>query len=242
MSRKIATRLQQCEQRITERQDPAVAREARDAMDPKALREIGSIGEEVEFEWLCMFFLQGSTHAQSHSGYWLPKIEALENMWCTIDRGIAACLRFLKCNGDRFQPLQRTLQILGWLLKERLTKRTEYYKRTKHTAYKQLEAGWQPIPNRPADSGGDGIALAKDLRKDVESINMMLQKGMYVKARVTQARQFFTPCYWVSLMRNREHRFIGKKKLVINSLCFKTLKFILNAKLIYFVKNKDHVN
>jgi mRNA N6-methyladenine demethylase len=182
MSRKIAARLEQCERRMTERQDPALAREARDAMDPKALREIGSIGEEIEFEWLCMFFLQGSTHAQSHSGHWLPNIEALEKMWCTIDRGIAACLRFLKDHGDRIRPLQRTLQIVGWLLKERLTKRNEYYKRTKHTAYKQLEAGWQPIPNRPADGSGEGIALARDLRNDVEFVNTMLQKGMYVKA------------------------------------------------------------
>ena len=181
VSSNISKALADCERKILNNQSCDVPEKARNAMDPKVLREIGSIAEEIEFEWLCMFFLQGSIHAESHSGYWLPKIVALEKMWCTIDRGIASCLRFLVSYGDTVVPLQRTLQILNWLLKERVTKRNEYYKRIKHMAYKVLEPGWRPIPNRPIDKGGKDVALSKDLKFEVDFVSTMLQKRLYYK-------------------------------------------------------------
>jgi mRNA N6-methyladenine demethylase len=150
-------------------------------MDPAVLRRLATVGDEVEFEWLRMFFLQGETHARSHHEYWLPNIEKLEQFWCLINRGIYACVQFLRNHlSPNIVPQKRTLQILHWLLNEALMKRREYETRVQSYAYTVLEKGWQPIPNRPVDASTDGLGMPHNLSNDVELVQHLLTKKMYV--------------------------------------------------------------
>ena len=47
----------------------------------KTIQRLGEIHREVEFQWIRMFWLQGTRHAESHRGYWKPRVEELTQAW-----------------------------------------------------------------------------------------------------------------------------------------------------------------
>ena len=152
----------------------------KETMDPQILRQLGSINQEIEFEWLRMFFIQGKEHMKAHVDYWLPRIEKLERYWQKIDRAINVCIHCLEDNQDlSFKPTRRTLDILLWLLRERKTLRVEYERRMRHSAYKVLEPKWQPIVARPCDEN-DPHALPHDLNNVISIVDHYLQNKMFV--------------------------------------------------------------
>ena len=62
----------------------------RDANEPlsNAVRTLGETHREVEFQWIRMFWLQGTAHAAHHDGYWTRRIEELTQAWDVMELGL----------------------------------------------------------------------------------------------------------------------------------------------------------
>ena len=153
----------------------------KDTLDPQILRQLGSVNLEIEFQWLRMFFIQGTEHMKAHEQYWLPRIEKLEKVWANIERIIYSCVEYLNINKESsFKPSRRTLDILLWLLRERKTLRLEYNRRIRHSAYKVLEPKWRPILNRPTDLEDSTNGLLDNLDGIISIVDYYLRNKLFV--------------------------------------------------------------
>ena len=63
------------------------------------LRLISEVHSELETEWLLPWAAQGKAHASSHSRYWGPKQQALEDAWLRLEARAACMLGFLHAAG-----------------------------------------------------------------------------------------------------------------------------------------------
>ena len=138
---------------------------------------VGEVATEVEFQWVRMFWLQvcpvcvscfhsrltrphilllllllllqGSRHADSHSGYWLPRIKQLTEAWKQFEVNAAECMQHLKrgakaANAVTAPPL-RCYDMMVYLLDDRQEKRREFSRREGHITYRKLPADCRPV-------------------------------------------------------------------------------------------------
>ena len=65
------------------------------ALMASTLRLIEEVHSEVEFEWLRPWGVQGTHHAETHAGYWAPRMAKLHAAWLRMEARTAAHLGFL---------------------------------------------------------------------------------------------------------------------------------------------------
>lgn len=126
------------------------------------LRLVEEVHSEVEFEWLRPWGVQGRTHAETHKGYWQPRLERLERTWRQFEARTAAHLAFLVA-ASTAPPEQAAKQLpegvrcfdvlLGLLTKRegmatdaKQQGRAGWRARAASREYKGLPQGSQPFP------------------------------------------------------------------------------------------------
>lgn len=84
---------------------------------------------------------QGQRHADTHSQYWLPRVQQLTQHWCTFERSAGDCFKSLELAATgpgattNASPPLRCYDMMLYLLEDRQTKRDEFHKRASHPTY-----------------------------------------------------------------------------------------------------------
>eukprot|EP01134_Creolimax_fragrantissima_P008472 CFRG8472T1 len=123
------------------------------------VQAVGHLHIELEFEWVRMFWLQGTAHAQSHTRYWLGCIRVLTQYLEQCEAFLALVVDVL---GGRLHPEDgrsigickagacmckdlRTYAMTIYILKEIRFRRRENDKRVKSPAYHYLVQKDKPV-------------------------------------------------------------------------------------------------
>ena len=70
----------------------------------RTIQRLGEVHREVEFQWIRMFWLQGTRHAASHGGYWKPRVEELTQAWDAMELGYRWALAALRTGAQTLNP------------------------------------------------------------------------------------------------------------------------------------------
>ena len=111
----------------------------------KTVQQLGDVHREVEFQWIRMFWLQGERHADSHAGYWKPRIHELTQAWDAMELGYRWALDCLHKGADSGVVELRAYDMMLYLLGEVAELRSEHVKRCASPAYAQVPKDCRPV-------------------------------------------------------------------------------------------------
>jgi alpha-ketoglutarate-dependent dioxygenase FTO len=141
----------------------------------KILHVLGDAHREVEFQWLRMFWLQGTRHASQHETYWAARIEELTQAWDAMELGLRwACdaCRLAADGKARSEP--RAFEMLRYLLETIAECREEHDARCEAGAYAQVPEDCRPIDLPRFD---DKSPLPRDLRPVLNTLELWRRKA-----------------------------------------------------------------
>ena len=165
-----------------------------------AVRVLGETHREVEFQWIRMFWLQGTRHAAQHDGYWTRRIEELTQAWDVMELGafIFFSRRYFRMGnyidvvffftGLRFamdacaraadgkaKAEPRAFEMLRYLLETIAELREEHDARTQSGAYAQV-----PDDCKPVDLPGfdDSSPLPRNLRPVLNTLERHRRRAL----------------------------------------------------------------
>jgi alpha-ketoglutarate-dependent dioxygenase FTO len=141
----------------------------------KILHVLGDAHREVEFQWLRMFWLQGTRHASQHETYWAARIEELTQAWDAMELGLRwACdaCRLAADGKARSEP--RAFEMLRYLLETIAECREEHDARCEAGAYAQVPEDCRPIDLPRFD---DKSPLPRDLRPVLTTLELWRRKA-----------------------------------------------------------------
>jgi alpha-ketoglutarate-dependent dioxygenase FTO len=148
----------------------------------KLMQGVAEAHREVEFQWIRMFWLQGSAHARQHGAYWTRRIEELTQAWDAMELGLRWGLDALRLcakekgrraagsgeddDGGSLSP--RDYDVAAYLLGEIAEAREAYRARVDAAAYGRLPAERRPVRNAP---GFDAKSpMPEDLRPVAKAV------------------------------------------------------------------------
>ena len=154
----------------------------------------------MEFQWIRMFWLQGTRHAAQHDGYWTRRIEELTQAWDVMELGafIFYLRRYFRMGnyidvvffftGLRFamdacaraadgkaKAEPRAFEMLRYLLETIAKLREEHDARTQSGAYAQV-----PDDCKPVDLPGfdDSSPLPRNLRPVLNTLERHRRRAL----------------------------------------------------------------
>jgi len=154
----------------------------------KLMQGVAEAHREVEFQWIRMFWLQGSAHARQHRAYWTRRIEELTQAWDAMELGLRWGLDALRLGAkkkgrkdtpgsggdpsrvlrDDFEITPRDYDVAAYLLGEIAEAREAYRARVQAAAYGRLPAERRPVRNAP---GFDAKSpMPEDLRPVAKAV------------------------------------------------------------------------
>lgn len=114
--------------------------------------------DDLEFEWLRQFNAQGSMHRDTH-GWWVPKMEALQELWLGLER--LTCRRVRDALAAEGQggggASGELLELLRDALARRQRLRSAWAERARDPLYAGLDEDYAPLP---CLHDADALALA----------------------------------------------------------------------------------
>eukprot|EP00941_MAST-03F_sp_MAST-3F-sp1_P005199 g5199.t1 len=111
--------------------------------EASVIRLIGEVQTEIEMQWLRMFWVQGKRHADSHKRFWLQKISKLLVKWKTFEKIFDKTIKMMQINAKLFTT--RSMEMMLFILNERVAGRREWKQRTKHKCYAKLSHDLRPM-------------------------------------------------------------------------------------------------
>eukprot|EP00617_Octactis_speculum_P009295 CAMPEP_0185790724 /NCGR_PEP_ID=MMETSP1174-20130828/157877_1 /TAXON_ID=35687 /ORGANISM="Dictyocha speculum, Strain CCMP1381" /LENGTH=430 /DNA_ID=CAMNT_0028485551 /DNA_START=167 /DNA_END=1459 /DNA_ORIENTATION=+ len=148
--------------------------------------------DELEFEWVRQWFVQGETHAKVHP-YWHRPMEHLVNTWVALQRhtqreveALLAKAGNLQAKGGERSILVAQVVKLAHQLEERASKREAWEMRVRDKVWKTLPEDCRPLPLPKDDARGADVteafassalsrSLARRLRLRLEEKNQSAQ-------------------------------------------------------------------
>ena len=115
---------------------------------------------EIELEWLRPWAAQGSAHAESHGGYWRPRIEKLVAAWEALEARTAATVALLEAAAGMEAAAAaallpegvRCFDVLLQLLERREAQRDGWRARLSSRSYREAPPHRQPFELLPPDA------------------------------------------------------------------------------------------
>lgn len=147
----------------------------------RTIQRLGEIHREVEFQWIRMFWLQGTRHAESHGGYWRLRIEELTQAWDAMELGYRWALSALRRGARTGEVQLRTYDVVLYLLGEVAEMRGEHSKRCESPAYDQVPEDCRPVD---APSFSENAPMPYDLRPVIAAL-----EGWRARASRTQGQR-----------------------------------------------------
>lgn len=143
------------------------------------LRKVGEIAIELEFDWIRMFWVAGQAQADSHSAYWLPAIEQLEEQWRVLQAALAMAVLAAGELADSAEVktagnLTRSFDMLLYLLGDLWTRRVDWDKRLKSPAYARLPRSCRPVDRPLCDERVSG--LPRDTRPVTRRVKALKER------------------------------------------------------------------
>jgi alpha-ketoglutarate-dependent dioxygenase FTO len=122
-------------------------------LDPILMRVAAESHLTIEFDWIRMYYIQGQKHADSHHGYWQPRMNQLLERWSYYERSLPIIAGYLvEMESDLGSKNQRSKRMFIWLLDEQIEKRRDYRKRCRSSAYFTLETEERPMELPASDT------------------------------------------------------------------------------------------
>ena len=141
----------------------------------KILHVLGDAHREVEFQWLRMFWLQGTRHASQHETYWAARIEELTQAWDAMELGLRwACDACRLAADGKAKTEPRAFEMLRYLLETIAECREEHDARCEAGAYAQVPEDCRPIDLPRFD---DKSPLPRDLRPVLTTLELWRRKA-----------------------------------------------------------------
>jgi alpha-ketoglutarate-dependent dioxygenase FTO len=84
----------------------------------RSAQTMGETHRECEFQWIRMFWLQGSRHAASHAAYWRRRIAELTQAWDAMELGYRWALDALRAGASTGAMPLRAYDVVSYLLAE----------------------------------------------------------------------------------------------------------------------------
>ena len=115
---------------------------------------------EIELEWLRPWAAQGLAHAESHGGYWRPRIEKLVAAWGALEARTAATVALLEAAAGMEAAAAaallpegvRCFDVLLQLLERRESQRDGWRARLASRSYREAPPHRQPFELLPPDA------------------------------------------------------------------------------------------
>eukprot|EP00937_MAST-01D_sp_MAST-1D-sp2_P006143 g6143.t1 len=117
----------------------------------KQMRAEQALLDELEFEWVRQFWLQGRLHSELHR-WWLGPIAQLTEQWARLERRTAAQLGLLRtaARGARCGGVStKAFDVLLQALMGRQARREDWAQRARSKAHTRLEPGRRPVQPVP---------------------------------------------------------------------------------------------
>ena len=146
----------------------------------RTIQRLGEIHREVEFQWIRMFWLQGTRHAESHRGYWKPRIDELTQAWDAMELRYRWALTALRRGSENGEIELRAYDVVAYLLGELVELRAEHAKRCESPAYAQVPEDCQPVD---APSFDEKAPLPYNLKPVIATLEVWRARAARVQVK-----------------------------------------------------------
>ena len=150
----------------------------------RSAQMMGETHRECEFQWIRMFWLQGSRHAASHSAYWRQRIAELTQAWDAMELGYRWALDALRAGASTGAMPLRAYDVVSYLLEETRELRAEHARRSRAGAYEAMPADCRPVDEPKFDEKsplpfdlGPVLATLAGWRRDAERAQTTTTEG-----------------------------------------------------------------
>ena len=146
----------------------------------ETLQALGETHREVEFQWIRMFWLQGTRHARLHAEYWTPRVEELTQAWDAMELGYRWALGALRRAAETGDVELRAYDMAAYLLGEVAELREEHAKRSESGAYALVPEDCRPM-RKPAFA--DASPLPENLKPVLATLEAWRNRAARARER-----------------------------------------------------------
>ena len=146
----------------------------------ETLQALGETHRDVEFQWIRMFWLQGTRHARLHAEYWTPRVEELTQAWDAMELGYRWALGALRRAAETGDVELRAYDMAAYLLGEVAELREEHAKRSESGAYALVPEDCRPV-RKPAFA--DASPLPENLKPVLATLEAWRNRAARARER-----------------------------------------------------------
>jgi len=160
-------------------------------VNAKQIRAEQALLNDLEFEWVRQFWVQGALHAKNH-GWWHEPVRDLTGRWCALERRMARQLATLRRAADPATHVHSraacgvataAFDVMLEAVTERKKRRDAWAERLRAKAYRVLAPEHQPVEPVPGMGAADSAVgweldgLARDVARARARFVQLLRAG-----------------------------------------------------------------